>query len=63
MNHNPLYIAEKAQQMAKHAGDGNNLVFQKVAMVSMVVMAAASASQILVQLLREINRKDQARCR
>lgn len=53
---NPLHIANEAQKMAEKAGhDGR--VFQKVAMVSMGVMAAASVMQMLMPLLRELNRK------
>ena len=57
-NHNPLFLAKEAQQMAQKAKGSDCEVFQKVALVSMCVMAAAGASQILLQLWKEINRRD-----
>lgn len=56
--HNPLMIAEKAQNMANRADGTDCKVFQKVALVSMCVMAAAGASQIMLQLWKELRKKD-----
>jgi hypothetical protein len=56
--HNPLFLAKEAQQMANKADHTNALVFQKVAMVSMIVMAAAGATQIMLQVMRELRRDD-----
>lgn len=54
---NPLHLANTAQQMARNAPSGDALVFNKVAMISMGVMAAASVIQLLQPLLRELNGK------
>ncbi len=58
-NANPLYIAEKAQHMAGKTDGTDCKVFQKVALISMCVMAAAGASQVILQLLKELRRKDE----
>jgi len=58
---NPIYIADKAQQLARNAKGDDCAVFQKVALVSMGVMALASASQVLHSLWRDLNRKDDQR--
>lgn len=55
---NPLYVANTAHQMARHAPQGDAVVFNRMAMVCMGVMAAAAAMQALQPLLRELNRKD-----
>jgi hypothetical protein len=57
-NNNPLFLAKEAQQMASKAEGKDARLFQKFAMISMGVMAAAGASQVLLQLLREMNKKD-----
>lgn len=60
---NPLHVANTAQQMARAAPKEEAVVFNRVAMVCMGVMAAASAAQMLHSLLREFNRvhdKDRA---
>jgi hypothetical protein len=54
---NPLQVANMAQRMAGNAEGMDSRVFQKVAMVSMGVMAVASVVQVLAPLLRELNRK------
>lgn len=54
---NPLHLANTAQHMARNAPKDDAVVFNKVAMVCMGVMAAASVMQMLQPLLREINRK------
>ena len=56
---NPLHLANTAQQMARSAPASDAVVFNKVAMVCMGVMAAASVMQVLQPLLRDLNRKDQ----
>jgi hypothetical protein len=54
---NPLHIANEAQKMAQRAEGADGRIFQKVAMVSMGVVALASVAQVFVSLLRELNRK------
>lgn len=56
---NPLHLANTAQQMARTAPAADAVVFNKVAMVSMCVMAAASVVQMLQPLVRELNRQQQ----
>jgi hypothetical protein len=55
---NPLHLANTAQQMARSAPASDAVVFNKVAMVCMGVMAAASVMQVLQPLLRDLNRKE-----
>jgi len=57
-NPSPLYIAEKAQNMAQKTKGTDCEVFQKVALVSMCVMAAAGASQVLLQLWKQLCQKE-----
>jgi hypothetical protein len=52
---NPLHLANTAQQMARFAPAADAVVFNKVAMVCMGVMAAASVMQVLQPLLRQLN--------
>ena len=54
---NPLHLANTAQQMARNAPQNDAVVFNKVAMLSMGVMAAASVIQLLQPLLRDLTRK------
>jgi hypothetical protein len=54
---NPLHLANTAQQMARSAPLNDAVVFNKVAMVCMGVMAAASVVQVLQPLLRDLNHK------
>ncbi len=54
---NPLHLANTAQQMARYAPANDAVVFNKVAMICMGVMAAASVMQVLQPLLRDLNRK------
>lgn len=54
---NPLHLANTAQQMARNAPAADAVVFNKVAMVCMGVMAAASVAQVFQPLLRDLNRK------
>jgi hypothetical protein len=49
---NPLTLAETAQRMAAKAEEGDAKIFQKVALVSMSVMALSSAAQVVLELLR-----------
>lgn len=58
---NPLHIANTAQSMARSAPGGDAAVFNKVAMVCMGIMAAASVMQVLQSLLRDLNGKHSAR--
>ncbi|MCC7290451.1 MAG: hypothetical protein IT449_00145 [Phycisphaerales bacterium] len=60
---NPLHLANTAQQMARNAPASDAVVFNKVAMVCMGVMAAASVMQVLQPLLRDLNRKHDAEFR
>lgn len=57
---NPLHLASTAQQMARSAPASDAVVFNKVAMVCMGVMAAAWVMQVLQPLLRDLNRKHAA---
>jgi hypothetical protein len=57
---NPLHLANTAQHMARCAPVNDAVVFNKVAMVCMGVMAAASVVQVLQPLLRELTRKHDA---
>lgn len=54
---NPLHLASTAQQMARSAPAADAVVFNKVAMICMGVMAAASVLQVVQPLLRDLNRK------
>lgn len=54
---NPLQLANTAQQMARNAPAGDAVVFNKVAMCCMGVMAVASVLQVLQPLLRDLNRQ------
>jgi hypothetical protein len=54
---NPLHLANTAQQMARNAPKDDAVVFNKVAMICMGVMAAASVLQVLQPLLRDLTRK------
>lgn len=54
---NPLTLANTAQQMARNAPQNDAVVFNKVAMICMGVMAAASVVQVLQPLLRELKHK------
>lgn len=54
---NPLYLASSAQQLARSAPASDAAVFNKVALVCMGVMAAASVVQMLQPLLRELNKQ------
>lgn len=56
---NPLHLANTAQQMARSAPAADAVVFNKVAMICMGVMAAAAVMQVLQPVLRDLNRKDQ----
>lgn len=51
----PFHVASTAQQMARFAPAADAVVFNKVAMVCMGVMAAASVMQVLQPLLRQLN--------
>jgi len=57
---NPLHLANTAQQMARNAPASDAVVFNKVAMCCMGVMAVASVMQVLQPLLRDLNRKHAA---
>lgn len=58
----PLHVANTAQQMARGAPKNDAVVFNRVAMVCMGVMAAAAVVQMLTPLLREINRRHDGDC-
>ena len=53
----PLHLASTAQQMARNAPPGDAAIFNKVAMISMGVMAAASVVHALHPILRDLNGK------
>jgi hypothetical protein len=54
---NPLHLANTAQSMARSAEGGDAKAFQKVALVSMCVMAAATAATLVRDVLKDLNRK------
>lgn len=54
---NPLHVANMAQRMAENARGSNSLLFERVAIVSMGVVALGSVVQVLAPLLKELNRK------
>lgn len=53
---NAYQIANTAQQMARYAPKNDAVIFNKVAMCCMGVMAAASVIQVLQPLLRDLTR-------
>jgi hypothetical protein len=54
---NPLHLANTAQQMARNAPKDDAVVFNKVAMICMGVMAASSVMQVLSPLIRDLTRR------
>ena len=54
---NPLHLANTAQQLARNAPKDDAVVFNKVAMVCMGVMAAAAVMQAVQPLLRDLTHK------
>ena len=60
---NPFFVARDAQNMARHASERDAAVFNKVAILCMGVMAAASAASILQPLVRALKAKDEKRTR
>jgi hypothetical protein len=54
---NPLHLANTAQQMARNAPKDDAVVFNKVAMICMGVMAASSVVQMLQPLIRDLTRR------
>lgn len=53
---NPFYVVDAAERMARRAPGENSVAFNRMALICMGVMAAASAVQILQPLLRDLNR-------
>jgi hypothetical protein len=56
--HDPLRIANTAQDMARKAQGTDCVMFNKVAMVCMGVTAVVSVGHALHSLLKELNRKE-----
>ncbi len=56
--HDPLHLANAAQNMARGAEGANAKVFQGVAIVSMCVMAAATAAGLARDIMRDLKHKD-----
>jgi hypothetical protein len=54
---NPLHLANTAQQMARNAPKDDAVIFNKVAMICMGVMATASVLQVLQPLIRDLTRR------
>ncbi len=50
---NPGQVANMAQQMARQAEGKDAQMFQKVALISMGVMALASVSQVLLEIMKK----------
>lgn len=61
--YNPLYITKEAQRLAKDAGSSNGLVFQKVATVSMCMVAVLTGMHMLMEIWRELRRDETQRGR
>ncbi|HEY4311535.1 MAG TPA: hypothetical protein VGN12_18965 [Pirellulales bacterium] len=55
----PLSIAREAQHMAGKADGIDCKAFQKMALVTLGVTAAAAASQVFLQLWKELRRRDE----
>lgn len=53
---NPLYIAQQANNMARNAKGGRGIAFEKVATVSMCMVAVMAGMQMLMQLWRDLRR-------
>lgn len=56
---NPLHVASLSQQMARTSSQSEAIVFNRVAVVCMGVVAIASVLQALQPLLRELTRRDE----
>ena len=54
----PLTIAREAQHMASKAEGIDCKAFQKMALVTLGVTAAAAASQVFLELWKELRRRD-----
>ena len=50
---NPLHVANLAQQMSKQAEGIDAKMFQKVALISMGVMAIGSIAQVALEVMRK----------
>ena len=55
-NPNPLHLANTAQNMTRYAPHNDAVVFNKVAMICMGTMAAASVIQMLQPLFRNLRK-------
>ena len=60
---NPLHVANMAQAMANKAEGMDAQLFQKVALISMGCMAAASISQVLLEIFRRKEHRHEGRGR
>ncbi|HVX16329.1 MAG TPA: hypothetical protein VHC22_34400 [Pirellulales bacterium] len=56
-------IAREANHLARNAGAGDSVVFQKIATVSMCVLAVASGAHVLMQLWRDLHREEKQAAR
>lgn len=54
----PSQVANLAQSMARNAEGAEARMFQRIAMISMGVMAIASMSQVAMELFRKAPNKD-----
>lgn len=57
-NASPLFIAKECQQMAAKAHGNDSVAFQKGAMIMMGAMVAASVGGVILQLWRELTRRE-----
>lgn len=55
---NPLYVAKECQQMAGKAHGTDSVAFQKAAVVMMGAMVVASVGGVILQLWKELRKKD-----
>jgi hypothetical protein len=62
ISHDPLSVARQAQNMARNA-HADAPMFQRVALVSMIVIATAGATQMMLQIIRELRRENHERSR
>src|SRR5262245_32325636 len=60
-NPNPLHLANTAQNMARNAPKDDAMVFNKVAMICMGVMAGSSILQTIQPLLKSFAKRESDR--
>lgn len=61
--HTLLPIAREAQHMARNAGAGESVLFQKVAAVAVCIVAVSSGMHVLNELYRMLHPEERHRFR